>query len=137
MTDTIKAIEEAADHADNNIRMATMLVEEGLPLSNGTLAVHKTIKAALTVLQDIASGDDWFDIDTAPRDGTYIYAKHNSQELQKVCWSMLRTKYGCEGFEGFSQYKNGNLLSAIKNLTHWKPIDGETHIKMLMKRILR
>jgi len=84
--------------------------------------------AALTVLQKIASGDDWFNIETAPRDGTWFLTANDTNEYFDV------TKYSIlyEGDTGSWWTTKGMIIHPYR----WKHIDGEKHIKMMMEREL-
>jgi hypothetical protein len=71
--DTIKMIEEAIK-AFEVVKLKNYEGNECRAIIGVGVDV-KQIKAALSVLQKIASGDDWFDIESAPKDDTEIYVK--------------------------------------------------------------
>lgn len=83
----------------------------------------ETIQAALTVLQKMASGDDWFDIKSAPRDGTEILACENGYVWFVRFDKLLKDFADPDSF-------------VVDNLTQWKHIDGAKHINMMMEREL-
>jgi hypothetical protein len=100
---------------------------------------EKTIKAALSVLQKIARGDDWFEIDgecPAPRDENgeqIILGKHR-------IWGAMDIRYKPQIFDGRKfTWMNGDYICCWPDeaIIGWKPIDGETHIKMLLEQEMK
>ena len=111
MSDIIKQIDDALDV----LKSTDFNSSEHIPYL-------ETWEAALTVLQKIASGDDWFDIETAP-DG-FISGIEDDGDMQ-VCWRKDRCFL-----------RSGDLYDYAFNPKKWKHIDGEKHIKMMMEREL-
>ncbi len=103
------------------------------------------------VLERVRSGDDWFPIESAPRDGTAVLLRYykgaNPDPLRTIAYKDFFIVQGYyEEFE-YNGAKNwnsytGQLIQKIngkgKNIvTHWKPLCGKTHIKMLMEREMK
>lgn len=93
------------------------------------------IKAALTVLQKIASGDDWFDISKLPEIGhLYLWIEYND-----------KSGTGYER-EGFVSTVNGDSRLEINDHSSWDSMhktakkfklqNPAKHIKMMMEREL-
>lgn len=98
------------------------------------------LEAALTALQKIASGNDWFPIESARKDKPiWGYCKNFDQQyLMK--WNR-ETSFFKEGWYHCTMVAGGYGLGndtiipfKDEQPTHWKPLDGATHIKMLMER---
>lgn len=133
MSDTIKKIEK-------QIKDTMVLAERdyyqtaqsmlGLEMADARIKVSKMF----SVLQKMVSGDDWFDIESAPKDGTEC---------------LLKCKMGIEigsyriddGFGGdeplwldrsFDSFSTGYFSNPL-NPTHWKHIDSAKHINMMME----
>ena len=92
---------------------------------------------AKQILQKIADGDDWFDIESAPKDGLKILLKRES-EIRIGFWGK-RPKHAF----GKPYEQNIEMVHTwcatdfpIVYPTHWKPLDGAEHIKMLIEREL-
>ena len=123
MSDTIKYIEEVLESMPSPITYKTIVNQElALTMGCWVIAGYPEIKAALTVLQKIASGDDWLDIETAP-DG-FILGIEDDGDMQ-VCWRKDK-----------SFLRSGDVYDYVFNPKKWKHIDGAKHIKMMMEREL-
>jgi hypothetical protein len=100
---------------------AMALIDKAIPHNN-------TIRAALTVLQKIASGDDWFDVEECP---------HETDVLMKWHCQYTGFKYEAGQYSTGSRNKLGISNQSLHGqATHWKHIDGAKHIQMLMEREL-
>lgn len=105
------------------------------------------IKATLSVLKKIADGDDWFDIESAPRDGTEIkllipLAKNGFSNIDiGACWQREERRgkvlkegwymLAPQGVQADGAWYPCHWLD--DKPTHWKHIDGAKHIEMLME----
>ena len=125
MKDTIKMIEELKDHVNWLVQLVCSDGEMMYQTHDVAFSAIE-LKAALTVLQKIASGDDWFPIESAPRDGTPIlFTKEGGIEIGWMDWCPHTRKY-------YPSNDDSDVLTP----THWKPLDGAEHIKMLMEKEL-
>lgn len=142
MTDIIKQIDDALIEVQH----------EQIPCSDGDFYMysngkHKTITAALTVLQKIASGDDWFEIDgdyPAPRDKEVLvqfdepFFGKIKKEVASGCWHTDLDDLDDLGREIGLCFSHPVLVAPrfkkVLRATHWKHIDGAKHIQMLMER---
>ena len=137
MTDIIKQIEEAYNTLDNDY-----ILIDG-PDGKEVDRARDTAMAALTVLQKIASGDDWFDIESAPKNRPiWGYCKNYDQHyLMK--WNEQTTFfkagwYHCTMVSGGYGSSNDTIIPfKDEQPTHWKPLDGAEHVRMLMEREFR
>lgn len=122
MTDTINQIDEDF----NGSKMVLQNDKMGIRYLFDEYQ-ERRIQAALTVLQKIASGDDWFEIETALKDGTTVIL-HRKSKIQELTHS----------FSGLYQDDKWWVVEGLEfaNPTHWKPLEGATHIKMLMEKEL-
>lgn len=118
MTDTIKMIDDALNAVKNG----------HIDNFDPNYDHLDVLEAALKVLQRIASGDDWFPIESAPRDGTAILArcfdkgvKMNTQRI--IMWAEYREKWVFPDF----------CVTFNDRPSHWKPLDQAKHIEMLME----
>lgn len=87
------------------------------------------------VLQKIADGDDWFDIESAPRDmvGTG-YPNNRFLVLCDGVHYFASWAVDCQGNDaGYISVHDIYRRSDLEP-THWKHIDGAKHIEMLMER---
>jgi len=95
-----------------------------------------TIKATLRVLQRIASGDDWFPIESAPKDGSWFLCNSEIDGIKQV--HNVKGTRVLPKPEGRTEEQNTYWMPRdIKgkgfDATHWKPLDQAKHIEMLMK----
>ena len=79
------------------------------------------------VVNAIANGDDWFPIETAPRDGKQVIV--NAPQLESES-----TYAYFENNAWYLAYDGKPFGIHVTQPTHWKPLDGATLIKMLMER---
>ena len=122
MSDIIKHIDDALDV----LKSTDFNSSEHIPYL-------ETWEAALAVLQKIASGDDWFDISNAPRDGgSYIFFSPANPTAINI-----KARYEEVIIDYWKITSDGwwNELPEAK-YTHWKHIDGAKHIKMMMEKEL-
>ena len=119
MTNIIKQIEDAVKRFCN----------EGVYDSRDT----KTIKAALTVLQRIASGDDWFDIESCQPKDVELAVLYERNDSAPSHFEKTRVK--------LTYHPHSVLCSKdgvrYEKPTHWKHIDGHKHIQMLMEEEMK
>lgn len=86
------------------------------------------------VLERIRSGEDWFPIESAPKDGTPIIVIKRTplKEFGQVYGFNVHWVSKARWYEEFDKWHDGCDTLALP--THWKPLDGEKHIEMLMKQ---
>lgn len=116
MTDIIKQLKDAVRSAKHPLAGEEYRKQYG----ESPLVLKQR---ALTVLLKIADGDDWFPIDSAPRDKdvlTYFKGEHN-------------VAFYREG-NGWMISDGGGFTTLSFTPTHWKPLSGADHIKMLLEK---
>ena len=94
---------------------------------------------AKAVLQRMASGDDLFPIESAPRDGTEVIVKDGDITIPSQ-WMKPDSfrDYGEHGGWCVAEYYTGGMLyegvTPLENQpTHWKHLDPAKHIAMLLE----
>ena len=124
MTDTIKQIEEAKKWLD------------GFDNDYGKNDPVTMLKAALSALQKIASGDDWFDIESAPIGediAVLVMGGHFETELYEPEEYTEPIKVRCGNGVYWPVIDACYYECFVNAPTHWKHIDGEKHIAMLLE----
>lgn len=119
MSDIIKQIDDCITH----------MKSKGTVSIKGFEASDKdeAIRAALSALQKIANGDDYFPIETCSRHKAFIKQSGDG-------WTWVGV---CERFDGvWGRLHFGGWEELEGTPTHWKPLDGSTHIQMLMEKEL-
>lgn len=113
MNDIINQIEEAQDNL-NSVKALT---------ADTVCTITYTIK----VLKRMAAGEDWFDIESAPKDDTAITLWPENgywSEESKARWVSWSEYHQCE-------------VPLLEEPTHWKHVDQSKHIKMLIKEAMK
>lgn len=138
MSEVIKQIEEAEKY---------LRTHQWTTYGEGVLSVYQKhhnrhtlfAAAALSVLKRIASGEDWQPIgDCDPLDTPVLLKlKSGNQTIgakggcMYAYWYSLKVDLDAETEMGDGYLTDGSF--DIDNPpTHWKPIDGEKHVQMLM-----
>lgn len=121
MDDVIKGIEECRESLSK-------LLGNSLPLSDHHTNIYEAkecgdkIKAALSVLHKIASGDDWFDYEDCPKDGSFFLTPYKPQGVAVATYA---TEEACE------------MVAHQCPMYHpkgWKHIDQAKHVAMMIER---
>lgn len=90
----------------------------------------EAVETALRIADRLQGGDDWFDIESAPKDGTIILTKDNRKKLNVSYWSKIGQHEPPAWIGGHCR------VNHIDQPIHWKHIDGQKHIEMMMEREL-
>lgn len=119
MNDTMKMIKDLKAIKEFHLRADNKVVTLSIPFED-----LDHILAALSVLQKITSGDDWFPICDAPNERVLILSSSYGEPQVYIA-----RKFKNDIYKGSGRIFNGKLAP-----THWKPLCGKTHIEMLMKK---
>lgn len=125
MNDTMKMIDDAASRIKKTYaQFDTFGTTHAVLYSEQNESDLNIAIAALSVLQKITSGDDWFPICDAPNERVLILSSSYGEPQVYIA-----RKFKNDIYKGSGRIFNGKLAP-----THWKPLCGKTHIEMLMKK---
>ncbi len=120
MTYTIKQIETVKNWLSEHV-----FALADIPTDIGRA---KAILSALAVLQKIVAGDDWFEIEDCP---------HEMRVLMRWHCQYTGLNYEAGIYSRGSRNDLGiSNISCHGQATHWKPLCGKQHIKMMLEREL-